>query len=97
MTGHQDRVKVEELDLSSLASIRSFCEKILSRDLPLDLLINNAGVMACPYSKTEDGFEMQFGTNHLGHFYLTLLLLPALERGQASRIVTVSSHAHIIG
>ena len=68
-------VFLEELDLASLKSVRTFADKILNRESLLDVLINNAGVMMCPYQKTEDGFEMQFGTNHLGHFLLTMLLL----------------------
>jgi NAD(P)-dependent dehydrogenase (short-subunit alcohol dehydrogenase family) len=65
----------------------------MNRNTKITALINNAGVMACPYSKTKDGFELQMGTNHFGHFYLTQLLLPRL---QSSRIVNVSSFAHII-
>jgi NAD(P)-dependent dehydrogenase (short-subunit alcohol dehydrogenase family) len=80
-------VEVRKLDLASLASVREFaaeCEK------PIDVLINNAGVMVPPLSRTEDGFEMQFGTNHLGHFALTNLLLPKVT----GRVVTVSSSGH---
>ncbi len=65
----------------------------ISRDTPITALINNAGVMACPYSLTKDGFEMQMGTNHFGHFYLTQLLLPQLLKSK-SRVVNVSSLAH---
>ncbi len=65
----------------------------MSRNMKITALINNAGVMACPYSKTKDGFELQMGTNHFGHFYLTQLLLPRL---QSSRIVNVSSIAHTL-
>ncbi|XP_060537313.1 retinol dehydrogenase 11-like isoform X1 [Cylas formicarius] len=85
---------VEELDLMSLKSVRSCAEKILAREKRIDLLINNAGVMTCPYGKTEDGFEIQFGTNHLGHFLLTLLLLPRICQSTPARIVNVSSVAH---
>src|SRR5205823_6366401 len=63
----------------------------------LDVLLNNAGIMAVPYSRTADGFELQLGTNHLGHFALTSLLLPVLHRAPAPRVVTVSSTAHKIG
>jgi NAD(P)-dependent dehydrogenase (short-subunit alcohol dehydrogenase family) len=83
------------LDLASLASVRQAAESELARSLPLDVLINNAGVMA-PAARLEtvDGFELQFGTNVLGHFALTCLLRPALERAQAARVVTLASIAH---
>ncbi len=87
-------VEVMELELGSLASVRAFAPRFLERHPTLHILINNAGVMACPFSKTADGFEQQFGTNHLGHFLLTNLLLPALRRGAPSRIVSVSSRGH---
>lgn len=91
-------IEVSALDLASLASIREFAAQ-WSQDHPggLDLLINNAGVMALPHRLTTDGFEMQFGTNHLGHFALTGLLLPALVARHRSRVVTVSSFAHRMG
>jgi NAD(P)-dependent dehydrogenase (short-subunit alcohol dehydrogenase family) len=88
------------LDLASLSSVRDFAEKELARHRPLDILINNAGVMAPPRRlQTADGFELQFGTNVLGHFALTALLMPALEQAAAAssdrpRIVTVASSAH---
>jgi NAD(P)-dependent dehydrogenase (short-subunit alcohol dehydrogenase family) len=83
------------IDLASLASIRSFAEKFLAQHRGLDLLINNAGVMALPTRQlTADGFELQIGTNHLGHFALTGRLLPAIFTAFAPRIVTVSSIAH---
>jgi NAD(P)-dependent dehydrogenase (short-subunit alcohol dehydrogenase family) len=82
------------LDVSSFASVRVFAELFHERERSLDLLINNAGIMMVPYGETSDGNELQFGTNHLGHFALTGLLLPALERASASRVVTVSSIAH---
>ena len=85
------------LDLSSLASVRSFAEAFRQKYQKLDLLINNAGVMVPPYSKTEDGFELQFGVNHLGHFALTGLLLDLILKTPNSRIVTVSSMAHRYG
>jgi NAD(P)-dependent dehydrogenase (short-subunit alcohol dehydrogenase family) len=85
-------VDVAEIDLSSMESVRSFAG---SWDGSLDLLINNAGVMAPPrYTTTRDGFELQFGTNHLGHFALTGLLLPALLAAPAARVTSVSSLAH---
>ncbi|MEE2732737.1 MAG: oxidoreductase [Pseudomonadota bacterium] len=85
------------LDLSSLQSVRDFCAAVAARVDHLDVLVNNAGVMAPPYSKTADGFESQFGTNHLGHFALTALLLPLLEKAEAGRVVVVSSVAHRLG
>ena len=90
------QVEVEELELASRASIRAFAERFLGRHRSLDLLINNAGVMACPFAKTSDGFEMQFGTNHLGHFLLTCLLVPALRAGAPSRVASLSSRGHHI-
>ena len=95
-SGSKD-VFLEKLDLASLGSVRTFADKILKSESRLDILINNAGVMACPYQKTEDGFEMQFGVNHLGHFLLTMLLLDRLKRSQPSRIINVSSSAHRMG
>ncbi|KAL7876857.1 hypothetical protein SRHO_G00035000 [Serrasalmus rhombeus] len=87
----QGELLVKLLDLASLKSVRSFCEEIIKEEPRLDVLINNAGVYQCPYTKTEDGFEMQFGVNHLGHFLLTNLLLDLLKRSAPSRIVVVSS------
>jgi NAD(P)-dependent dehydrogenase (short-subunit alcohol dehydrogenase family) len=90
-----EAARVARLDLASAASVREFAETITE---PVHLLINNAGVMAPPrISYTEDGFEKQFGTNHLGHFVLTGLLLPALVESGAGRVVTVSSVAHFDG
>ncbi|HVV74429.1 MAG TPA: oxidoreductase [Mycobacteriales bacterium] len=82
------------LDLANLADIRSFADGIQASYPNVDLLINNAGVMAIPRQTTADGFEMQLGTNHLGHFALTGLLLPLLLRTPDARVVTVSSTAH---
>ena len=90
-------VRLEALDLASLASIREFAARVSTTYDGIDLLVNNAGVMAIPRATTEDGFEMQFGTNHLGHFALTGLLLPSLLARVDSRVVTVSSTAHKIG
>ena len=87
-------VNVGELELGSLASVRAFASEFLASHPRLDILINNAGVMACPLGQTEDGFEMQFGTNHLGHFLLTCLLAPALIEGAPSRVVNLSSLGH---
>ncbi len=90
--------ETEELDVASLSSIRAFAERMLAKDTSLDVLINNAGVMALSSRElTADGFERQFGTNHLGHFALTGLLLPALGKVEAPRVVTVASLAHRTG
>jgi NAD(P)-dependent dehydrogenase (short-subunit alcohol dehydrogenase family) len=89
------KVRFEMLDLASLASVRAFATKIVANNQPLDLLINNAGVMDLPARRlTEDGFELQFATNHLSHFALTGLLLPSLRKAEAPRVVNVSSLAH---
>jgi NAD(P)-dependent dehydrogenase (short-subunit alcohol dehydrogenase family) len=85
------------LDLSSLASVREGAAAVAERVEHLDVLLNNAGIMAVPHSRTADGFESQLGTNHLGHFALTGLLLPTLLAAPQPRVVTVSSHAHKIG
>ncbi len=89
--------ELEELDLASLASVRSFAERFRAKHGALDLLINNAGVMAPPRRETADGFELQFGTNHLGHFALTELLLDLMEGRDDARVVTLSSTAHKFG
>ncbi|MGI9533660.1 MAG: SDR family NAD(P)-dependent oxidoreductase [Thermodesulfobacteriota bacterium] len=90
-------IKLMLLDLASLKSIRNFAEEFKKKYTRLDLLINNAGVMMPPYSKTEDGFELQLGTNHLGHFALTGLLFELIKNTTGSRIVNVSSYAHNFG
>ena len=87
------RVGWDQLELGDLASVRAFADRWGAR--PLSILVNNAGVMACPLGRTKDGFEMQFGTNHLGHFLLATLLVPALEKGAPSRLVSLSSAGHI--
>ena len=94
-TGNR-QVEVEALELGSLKDIRAFAERFLARHPALHLLVNNAGVMACPAAKTSDGFELQFGSNHLGHFLMACLLAPALRRGAPSRVVSVSSRGHHI-
>jgi NAD(P)-dependent dehydrogenase (short-subunit alcohol dehydrogenase family) len=91
------KVEVEQLDLANLGSVRAFAKRYLASHDRLDLLINNAGVMAAPYKRTADGFELQFGTNHLGHFALTGLLMPALTELLGARVVTVSSNNHKAG
>ena len=86
-----------KLDLAQLESVHSFAGKYLSTHSGPDLLINNAGVMATPYKKTSDGFELQFGVNHLGHFALTALLWPGMKSVKGARVVNVSSNAHHFG
>ena len=88
------QVTVARLDLADLSSVREFAA---AHRRPLDVLVNNAGIMMTPKGTTKDGFETQFGTNHLGHFALTGLLLPALEQAGAARVVTVSSIEHYPG
>lgn len=94
-------VELRLLDLADLASIRDFAAGVAGGGGRIDLLVNNAGVMAVPHRRTADGFELQLGTNHLGHFALTGLLLPALLRGSVlggpARVVTVSSMLHRMG
>ncbi|MDB5107759.1 MAG: Short-chain dehydrogenase [Candidatus Binatus sp.] len=87
-------VDVIQLELSSLKSVRAFAQTFRESHRDLHVLCNNAGVMALPFQRTEDGFEMQFGTNHLGHFALTGLLIDQLLATEGSRVVTVSSGAH---
>lgn len=87
-------VTVMKLDLSHLESVKEFTDEFANRFESLDILINNAGVMMLPYQKTKEGFEMQFGSNHLGHFVLVGKLLPLLQKTPNARIVTVSSLAH---
>lgn len=89
----EPRVTVGELDLGDIASIRRFSDRW--GDEPLGILVNNAGVMASPEGTTKDGFEVHFGTNHLGHFLLAVLLTPALKRGAPSRMISLSSSGHM--
>jgi len=92
---HNAQIRVLQLDIGSLNSIRQFASEFDQLHRSLDILLLNAGVMATPYSKTVDGFEIQFGTNHLGHFYLTHLLMGKLtEAAPNARVVCVSSAAH---
>ncbi|MCX4716793.1 oxidoreductase [Streptomyces virginiae] len=94
----QARAEFLPLDLADLSSVREFATAYAQRHASLDLLINNAGVMALPYGRTADGFETQFGVNHLGHFALTGLLLPRLRAAApGARIVNVSSGFHVLG
>jgi NAD(P)-dependent dehydrogenase (short-subunit alcohol dehydrogenase family) len=88
------QVDVMKLDLADLSSVKTFAESFKSSYDSLAILINNAGVMIPPYGKTKDGFELQFGSNHLGHFALTGMLLPLLKSTPGSRVVSLSSIAH---
>ena len=90
----KNKIDIRELDLNNLSSIKNFVKGVTADYKTLDVLINNAGIMMCPYSKTLDGFEIQMGTNHLGHFALTGLLMPLLKSTKDSRIVATSSMAH---
>ncbi|XP_019426534.1 PREDICTED: short-chain dehydrogenase TIC 32, chloroplastic-like [Lupinus angustifolius] len=93
------KVDIMKLDLCSLKSVTSFVDKFIALDLPLNILINNAGVMFCPFQLSQDGIEMQFATNHIGHFHLTNLLLNKMKQtakatGIEGRIINLSSIAH---
>jgi NAD(P)-dependent dehydrogenase (short-subunit alcohol dehydrogenase family) len=90
-------VEAAQLDLADLASVRAFAQQFQQGGDRLDLLVNNAGIMAMPHRRTADGFELQFGTNHLGHFALTALLMPAFKQSPGTRVVTVSSINHKAG
>jgi NAD(P)-dependent dehydrogenase (short-subunit alcohol dehydrogenase family) len=90
-------LEVVALDLGSQASVREAAERILTEHRTIDILMNNAGVMGIPERRTADGFEMQLGVDHLGHWALTALLMPALLHAPAARIVTVTSTAHHMG
>ncbi|MEN8161198.1 MAG: oxidoreductase, partial [Myxococcota bacterium] len=90
-------LRIVPLDLGSLASVRGAADRVLADHRQIDILVNNAGLMAIPERRTADGFEMQFGVNHLGHFALTAQLLPALLRAEAARVVSVTSTAHHLG
>lgn len=95
-TGNNN-LAVRKLDLASCKSIRAFAEQILREEPHIDILINNAGVMFVPYQLTEDGFELTFGVNHLGHFLLTNLLLDRIKASAPSRILVVASLGHLVG
>ncbi|XP_069116897.1 retinol dehydrogenase 11-like isoform X2 [Argopecten irradians] len=92
-SGNSD-VSVELLDLASLDSVRKFAENVNNDEARIDILINNAGVMMCPKWRSDDGYEMQFAVNHLGHFLLTTLLLDRIKESAPSRIINISSFAH---
>lgn len=89
-----ERVSVDEMDLADLNSVKRYAESLAAREPKIDLLINNAGIMACPETKVGNGWEAQFAVNHLGHFVLTTDLLPSLLAAQAPRVVCLSSIAH---
>ncbi|XP_026147615.1 retinol dehydrogenase 12, like isoform X1 [Mastacembelus armatus] len=92
-----ENVLCMKLDLADSRSIKEFADAINKGEPKLNILINNAGVMVCPYGKTADGFEMQIGVNHLGHFLLTHLLIDLIKRSAPARIINVSSMAHSWG
>ena len=96
-TNPNAKIDIRSLDLSSLNSIKLFADEISKSYNQLDILINNAGIMYCPYSKTQDGFEMQMGTNHFGPYALTAQLMPLLMKTANSRIVNTASLAHLTG
>ncbi|CAG8742173.1 37642_t:CDS:2, partial [Gigaspora margarita] len=90
----KDAVEFLQLDLKSLNSVKRAAETFLARNLPLHILVNNAGIGGTPFEKTSDGIQDQFGVNHIGHFLFTLLLLPTIKASAPSRIVNVSSNGH---
>ena len=90
-------LELVELDLASQASVRAAAEQVLAHHDAVDILVNNAGLMAMPERHTEDGYEMQLGVNHLGHWTLTALLMPSLVAAPSARVVTVTSTAHHFG
>lgn len=91
------RLELRDLDLGALDSVRAFAERVRNEHDQVDILLNNAGLMATPAGQTKDGFETQIGTNHFGHFVLTEELMPALEAASAARVVTVTSGARLQG
>ncbi|RLN55468.1 hypothetical protein BBJ28_00026174, partial [Nothophytophthora sp. Chile5] len=93
-TSDAGTVEFKQVDVSDLSSVQSFSEEFMKTHHRLDLLVNNAGVMAVPYSKTVDGYERQFATNHLGHFALTAQLFSLLKQSASSRVVNTSSYVH---
>ncbi len=95
--GPTGQVVLLHLDLADLSSVRRFADEFRAEYDRLDVLVNNAGIMAVPKGKTVDGFEMQIGTNHLGHYALSGLLIEMLKTTQNARVVTVSSYAHAMG
>jgi NAD(P)-dependent dehydrogenase (short-subunit alcohol dehydrogenase family) len=93
----QAQFETEQTDLADLSSVRAGAQRLRERFPLIHLLIDNAGVMACPLARTADGFEMQFGTNHLGHFLFTCLLVPCLLEAAPARVVVLSSAGHKFG
>ncbi|MCA1749234.1 MAG: SDR family NAD(P)-dependent oxidoreductase [Sphingomonadales bacterium] len=94
LAGIGGNIRVDEIDLGDIGSVRSFAERMVETLDRLDLLINNAGIMACPQARVGPGWESQFGVNHMGHFALTRALMPLLERTERARVVALSSIAH---
>lgn len=92
--GHIDGVEVAELDLSDLESVREFVARFVASGRPIDFVINNAGIMACPETRVGPGWEAQFATNHLGHYALVNRLWPAIAGGGGARVIAVSSAGH---
>ena len=92
--GIDGAIEVDELDLGDLASVSAFAERFLATGRDIDIVINSAGIMACPLTRVGPGWEAQFGTNHLGHYALVNLLWPAIARGGGGRVVSVSSRGH---
>lgn len=94
LAGVPGDIRTADMDLCDLSSIRAFCEEMTADLERIDLLVNNAGVMACPEARVGPGWESQFGTNHMGHFAMTTGLMPLLEAGESTRVVSLSSIAH---
>lgn len=94
LSGVEGDIQIDSLDLSDLTSITAFSDNMLKGLSQLDILINNAGIMACPETKIGPGWEAQFGTNHIGHFALTKALMPLLEKTSGTRVITLTSTAH---
>ena len=92
--GELDGVEIDTLDLADLDSVRGFADRFLATGRDIDIMINNAGVMACPETRVGPGWEAQFATNHLGHYALVNRLWPALARGGGARVISVSSSGH---
>ena len=96
LAGVNGDIRTEAMDLADLASVRQFAERVGADLASLDMLINNAGIMACPETRVGPGWEAQFGVNHMGHFALTKALMPLLVKASAARVVALSSTGHKI-